>query len=621
MEEPRSSTSELALTATGISLAGMLCLALADLLPWTVFSILVLLHGAIYKVFHKKISVSGPVVVLLCLGVVVLEYFRVRVLGREEMIMALRDIIVFFAVVRLVLPKSSREIYQIIGIAVAECILATVFTQSPSFVIGLGLMVFLVPIALYYLDGEEFGIAEEHQGYGPAHWSVVFAGIVIISTVVFYIIPRPSSTIIKSGLFTQRRTGFSEEVNLHSAGGTVKQDRSIALRILWTQGKTPETFYLAGSRLEKITPNGFVRGLSEEEPFKRSASFSDRLTIYPTGISARNVFFPFSLSAAEPGRIIKEGKNYYFKGEVPPVYDIRVSRSPMEDEPCTIVVPQEIEGVAALGREMAGNGSVSGKVRSLTEYLLKTHAYSLDGADISGGDSPINWFVFDGRKGNCEYFASALATMIRGCGIPARVVTGFFVHEFNTSGEYFIVRSSDAHAWVEYWDGSWHIADATPRPLSLVRKHSSLLDTLRFRWVRWVIEYSLEDQMRLAGIVFFTSQNIEHEAGYALYVVAGIIMAAVLIWFVRISFRSRFVSAYTKVVRAFSKKGVVLSDHDSHEEHRFQVARQWKAVSRDFDAFVDDYLAWRFGGRKIDISDRTESMIRKIRSTEPPKES
>ena len=69
------------------------------------------------------------------------------------------------------------------------------------------------------------------------------------------------------------------------------------------------------------------------------------------------------------------------------------------------------------------------------------------------------------RSGNCEYFAAAMAVMLRSIGVPARVAAGFQQGEWNPYGRYFMVRLSDAHAWVEvYLDGrGWVAFDPSPR--------------------------------------------------------------------------------------------------------------------------------------------------------------
>ncbi|GIX00868.1 MAG: membrane protein [Pirellulaceae bacterium] len=62
---------------------------------------------------------------------------------------------------------------------------------------------------------------------------------------------------------------------------------------------------------------------------------------------------------------------------------------------------------------------------------------------------PIEDFVLHTKRGHCQYFASAMVAMLRQSGIPARLVVGYRPREFNALGEYFSVRQSDAHAWVE----------------------------------------------------------------------------------------------------------------------------------------------------------------------------
>jgi transglutaminase-like putative cysteine protease len=64
---------------------------------------------------------------------------------------------------------------------------------------------------------------------------------------------------------------------------------------------------------------------------------------------------------------------------------------------------------------------------------------------------PIDQFLFETRKGFCEHYASAFTFLMRAAGVPARVVTGYQGGEFNTLGDYLIVRQSDAHAWSEVW--------------------------------------------------------------------------------------------------------------------------------------------------------------------------
>ena len=77
--------------------------------------------------------------------------------------------------------------------------------------------------------------------------------------------------------------------------------------------------------------------------------------------------------------------------------------------------------------------------------------YALGGIARSASLDPLEDFVRDHPGGHCEYFAGALAMMLRKVGIPARVVVGYRLDTdagLLVKGSY-VVRESDAHSWVE----------------------------------------------------------------------------------------------------------------------------------------------------------------------------
>ena len=137
----------------------------------------------------------------------------------------------------------------------------------------------------------------------------------------------------------------------------------------------------------------------------------------------------------------------------------------------------------------------------LTGYLSQNFQYTLSLARQTRLD-PLEEFLFVRRSGNCEYFAAALAVMLRSLGIPARVVGGFQRGDWNEYGWYFMVRLRDAHAWVEaHVEGvGWITLDPSPRQAG-VSGRSALglyLDALRMRWYRYVVNWSLRDQIETA---------------------------------------------------------------------------------------------------------------------------
>ncbi|MGC1273567.1 MAG: DUF3488 and transglutaminase-like domain-containing protein [Planctomycetaceae bacterium] len=92
-----------------------------------------------------------------------------------------------------------------------------------------------------------------------------------------------------------------------------------------------------------------------------------------------------------------------------------------------------------------------------------TFRYSLSGELIDPQIDPVEDFLVNRRAGHCEYFASALALMLRAEGIPSRVVNGFKGGEVNRFDDGFEVQQRHAHAWVEArLGGRWVTFDPTP---------------------------------------------------------------------------------------------------------------------------------------------------------------
>jgi LPXTG-motif cell wall-anchored protein len=169
-------------------------------------------------------------------------------------------------------------------------------------------------------------------------------------------------------------------------------------------------------------------------------------------------------------------------------------------------VPPGHERVAALARQLTQvDESLYAKARRLERYLRNggVYKYSLQLPDTRGL-LPLDVFLFDAKRGHCEYFSSALAIMLRSIGIPARNVTGFAGGEFNSYGGYYAVRQQDAHSWVEALlpDRGWVVFDPTPgsrdafRAAGLFGELRAVVDAMRAYWMTRVVGYDLRTQMR-----------------------------------------------------------------------------------------------------------------------------
>lgn len=119
------------------------------------------------------------------------------------------------------------------------------------------------------------------------------------------------------------------------------------------------------------------------------------------------------------------------------------------------------------------------------QYSLQIEPPPEEGSLEESPVDPLERFVAVGRKGHCEYFASALVMMLRSQAIPARMVVGYKGGDWNALGQYYLVRQKHAHAWVEVLllssetpadeiagkpngSGNWYRLDPTPPSIDLL---------------------------------------------------------------------------------------------------------------------------------------------------------
>jgi hypothetical protein len=163
---------------------------------------------------------------------------------------------------------------------------------------------------------------------------------------------------------------------------------------------------------------------------------------------------------------------------------------------------------------VGGEAAPAAQARMLENYLRSNYGYTLE-LPKTEPDDPLAFFLFHRRKGHCEYFASALAVMLRVVNIPSRVITGFQSGVYNPISGSQLIRSSDAHSWVEAWlpDRGWTTLDPTPADpnasgLSAWTRLSFYADAVDVFWQDWVLNYSLERQLQLASRVGESGRHI-----------------------------------------------------------------------------------------------------------------
>jgi protein-glutamine gamma-glutamyltransferase len=139
------------------------------------------------------------------------------------------------------------------------------------------------------------------------------------------------------------------------------------------------------------------------------------------------------------------------------------------------------------------------------------------------GPDPLSDFLFNVRAGHCEYFATAMAVMLRTLKIPARVVNGFQAGEYNAAADAYVVRQADAHSWVEVYFAeadAWVTFDPTPadgRPAGtsgagLAGAFRRYADALELFWIQHVVAYDRQGQRALVRTISSQINAYSHAA-------------------------------------------------------------------------------------------------------------
>jgi hypothetical protein len=153
--------------------------------------------------------------------------------------------------------------------------------------------------------------------------------------------------------------------------------------------------------------------------------------------------------------------------------------------------------------------SDSMRITALAEFFRAQQlTYAQD--DLPGGVDPIDEFLFEKKRGYCEYFASAYVTLARMLGLPARLVGGYLGGEYNPFGGYYLVTEDAAHVWVEvltddnHWvridPSQWAINAETSLNSRLGSSLSAVqrvIDGLNYRWTQSILLFDFFRQVNV----------------------------------------------------------------------------------------------------------------------------
>ena len=300
-------------------------------------------------------------------------------------------------------------------------------------------------------------------------------------------------------------------------------------------------------------------------------------------------------------------------------------------------------------RIVGGAATPRDKARAIESYLQKSFAYTTQ-LFAPTHSEPLEDFLFDKRRGHCEYFATAMAVMLRAVDIPSRSVNGYLGGEWNEYGRYLVVRQQHAHSWVEgYIQGQgWVTYDPTPllagplRSRGLFYKVGQFSDSLEMSWSKYVIEYDLRAQLRLAerlqrvfsfggGKLQLGSSAQRRELrlilGSLAYAGAGLLSVTLLVGLLRRQKRRRQPAVQLQLeTQGQLRRALLVLRRRGHHQRPGETLQQLAArvelagdsAGASFAELVQRYYAHRFGQQEIDLAEvarLTRAMARAPRSS------
>lgn len=387
--------------------------------------------------------------------------------------------------------------------------------------------------------------------------------IFIFTALLFVLFPRVGlSLLLLQHPHANRMVGFSDHVDLGEVG-VLRSDPSIALRF---ETETPQpppphlVLRLRGTAFDTYDGHAWSRTQNDRRLADRALGLPDgyqisrppqpgdtRVTFDLESIDPPVVFLPpnaTSLQLKIPNRSTDplvlqkgpEGELRYVGGDsrglrydvfVAPSNKITADALDTSDKSRYLSVPASLPPrLAALAHTWAdGETSTGDKARAIEDHLRKDYKYDIT-SPSGGKPQPLDHFLFESRRGHCEFFSTAMAMMLREVGIPSRNVTGFVGGTYNRFGHYYAVRQGDAHSWVEaYTDdngvAAWRTFDPTPpagaQPLEdtqgTIVYLRDVVDALSQRWNSYVVGYDFSQQVRLFDGVSHAYENARASAG------------------------------------------------------------------------------------------------------------
>lgn len=526
----------------------------------------------------KRLSGSLPTVVSI-----IFFLFYAAQLSGSNIVGPAVNLLTLLLAIRLVSEKKGRNYLQIYALSLFSLAGSSLFSLDAQFLVYIILLLFLVAVAMVILTFH--GADSEMTLPAPMAKRILSFACLIPATALplmllfFTILPRtqyPLWDFLNAA--GSKVTGFSEKVEPGTAA-SVGETKNAVFRAECRK-IAKERLYWRGTVLNSIAGKAWVKG---ELPAGESGFVDETRavpqTIYPEqgGGHLFAINAPFRVTGIRSeltGDLVLKGRSSRGKriryNVVSTPADLIRTRGKI-DRSYYLRLPSQLSPrMASLGREIAKGGkSETTKLEFLKEFFLKSRiSYATTGLPTSA--DPLDEFLFEKKRGNCEFFASSFAILLRAAGVPSRLVGGYFGGEYNELGGYYLVTEEKAHVWVEaYISGQgWAMIDPSTlsadfrsmnetRRMGPAYRISMYIDSFNYYWNRAVIGYDLEKQFSLVSNVNLRLRRfpMNFRAGRFLAWLAVPLFLAVLVFAVtRLMGVTREEKILRKFLRALKRK-------------------------------------------------------------------
>ena len=495
-----------------------------------------LISGALRFYISPKLVVA---LTLAYVGFFPLDYFFLS----RAFIQATVHLVFFLAVIQILTSRTNRDYFFMGMIAFLELLAAAILSSNSNFFLFLALYLLFAMAAFTSAEirrSMQKRLTVARSGLRSFHprlaalTAVVTIGILGLTAGLFFMLPRTADAALRR--LVSRRfylPGFSNQVTLGEIGEIKATSRPV-MHVRFADSHAPANLKWRGATLSDFNghawfepfgeprwipavPKGVFQLADNQQRRRLPRSVNYRISL--NGIDSDVLFFagrPEFVYLKQPMIVARDDGSYRL-GRPPvdgffyEVYGWLGDTGAADDflgkreRKQYLSLPQLDPRIPELARDtVRGLDNDADRAAAVARYLRRAYAYTLELPSHEVSD-PLAHFLFVRKKGHCEYFASAMAVMLRTLGIPSRLVTGFQSGIFNPLTGLYVIRASDAHSWVEAWlpGRGWVTFDPTPPDPSpganaLLVKLALYADAVETFWQEWVVSYDLGHQATLA---------------------------------------------------------------------------------------------------------------------------